>query len=219
MALTTTHRPKKTKTVPLYSTLYPLISKYHQLLNDGGMKPYDFVGIVILAYVSLKKPRCYFDHMIQPAIIDVSEANSLDSVSITDIPDLLEQLNMDYLIKKFKIIVIPSDIEISLDDKLMALRPLKISSIFNQMKLAGIKQNADNYINHSILQWANNKRPFVLMFTIPSPMRVLRMQAVGTRVITVFVQEEELDKTHVARLNYMEGSYYCIDIVMYLAMR
>lgn len=192
-------RPRKSKTVRPYSMLYPLISKYHGLLCEELIKPYDFVGIVILAYVSLKKPRCYFDNMIQPPIIDASEADALDSISVVDVPELMELLNIDYLLKKFKVSVVTNG------DKLSALHHLKISSIFNQMKLAGIKQNTDNYINHSIVQWANNRRPFVLMFSIPSPMTVLRMQAVGTRVLTVFVKEDELDKKHVARLNYMEG--------------
>ncbi|CAE7420739.1 unnamed protein product [Symbiodinium microadriaticum] len=44
---------------------------------------------------------------------------------------------------------------------------------------------------------------------IPTPMEVLRMQAAGERVVTMFLTKEELSSFHVAKLHYMSGQQLC----------
>ena len=53
--------------------------------------------------------------------------------------------------------------------------------------------------------WGLGQRPLRLMFAIPSPKRVLAMQARDSRVVTMFTAEEELARCHVAPLEYMAG--------------
>eukprot|EP00602_Paraphysomonas_sp_CaronLab_P005947 CAMPEP_0185035098 /NCGR_PEP_ID=MMETSP1103-20130426/25846_1 /TAXON_ID=36769 /ORGANISM="Paraphysomonas bandaiensis, Strain Caron Lab Isolate" /LENGTH=296 /DNA_ID=CAMNT_0027572023 /DNA_START=308 /DNA_END=1198 /DNA_ORIENTATION=+ len=47
--------------------------------------------------------------------------------------------------------------------------------------------------------------PVILMTEIPTPMEVLRMQADGNRVVTMFTSVEQLSTCHVAKLQYMAG--------------
>ena len=60
-------------------------------------------------------------------------------------------------------------------------------------------------MNRSIVLWALARLPFKLMFTIPTAMEVLQMQAAGERVITLFTQEQDLASQHTAKLHYMSG--------------
>ena len=45
----------------------------------------------------------------------------------------------------------------------------------------------------------------MLLFRIPSPMEVLRQQAAGERVVTLFLGREQLSRRHDAALVYMQG--------------
>ena len=82
---------------------------------------------------------------------------------------------------------------------------LTVMDVFNSLQLSGIKHNTDNYINRSIVLWSLKMRPVRLLFHIPSPMEVLRQQAAGERVVTMFATMNQLSRTHNARLAYMRG--------------
>ena len=70
----------------------------------------------------------------------------------------------------------------------------------------GIKKNVDNFVNRTIVLWTLGRLPFILLHRIPTPMDVLSMQSKGTRVITLFLTERELAKSHTANLYYMRGN-------------
>lgn len=159
------------------------------------MQPYDFTGAVILAYLAHRRPRNFFNGKMNPCVVKEKATESTmneASFKLSNITELVDLLSMEYICKKLAIDSAKFD-EVS------------ICMLFNRLRFSSIKQNSDNYINHSIVGWAVAKRPFRLLVHIPTPMEVLRMQAVGERVVTVFVGAEELDAKHVAQLHYMDG--------------
>ena len=115
---------------------------------------------------------------------------------------LLDILDRAYLLRRLR--SCSCGITISSEDD---LRTVPVAVIFNQFQLVGIKHNENNFVNNSIIQWSLKKLPFVLMMDyIPTPVEVLRMQAEGKRVLTVFTSQANLSKEHVGRLHYMSGA-------------
>ena len=176
----------------MFADLSPLFCEWEMLLKNGTLQPVDFTGAVVLAYMAFRKPKGWINGKLSKPIILLEEEEKVcnNSMKLIDVPKLLTLLDESYLCKKFKI----SDIY-----------NLTILHIFNQMRFNNIKQNSDNYINYTIVYWYLQQRPYILLFSIPTPMEVLRMQAKGTRVITVFIQPHELNSKHIAKLHYMEG--------------
>jgi hypothetical protein len=123
-------------------------------------------------------------------IVSEEEECLLKSIKIVNIPKLSKFLNeKEYLERKL----------------VMKIEEISILTIFNRLVFVGIKGNKDNYVNVSIIKWAMGRRDYNLLFHIPSPLSVLKMQSEGKRVITMFLQKEELETHHVAMLSYMEG--------------
>lgn len=83
---------------------------------------------------------------------------------------------------------------------------ISLFEIFNTIKFTGIKKNTDDLVNHAMANWMASNRPFELLFHIPSPMEVLRMQANGRRVVSMLATLKELGEFHFARLTYMKGA-------------
>jgi hypothetical protein len=84
---------------------------------------------------------------------------------------------------------------------------LTVQDIFNELQLTGVKHNKNGCcVNTTMVQWGLGNRPFVVMSVVPSPMEVLRQQAFGTRVVTVFLTEAELQVAHSSQLMYMHGA-------------
>jgi hypothetical protein len=82
---------------------------------------------------------------------------------------------------------------------------LTVFRIFNEGTLGALKKNTGDYINHCMSMWCAGKRPCVLLFRVPSPMEVLRQQAAGERVVTLFLTRAELSRRHSSQLVYMQG--------------
>jgi hypothetical protein len=177
-----------------YSTIAPLFAKLKCLLDEGVVQAHDFTGAIILAYLAHRRPKCWTNGKMKPRVVDgeVAAHLSVRSVKLFTIPELAGLLSPAYVCKK---------LGISTD----GFDQVSVCTLFNELKFSNIKQNSDNYINHSIVKWAMAEYPFRLLFHIPTPMDVLRMQAVGDRVVTVFLAAEELDAKHVAQLHYMDG--------------
>lgn len=128
--------------------------------------------------------------------------NSL-SVRLNSIPDAIKDaIDIRYIYKKLSKRQGSSDKEADFYDLSIEW---SVMDVFNLCQFNGIKKNTNNYINISMILWCLNKRPFELLFYIPSPMQVLRQQAEGRRVITLFVSYEELLRKHQAMLYYMAG--------------
>lgn len=185
-------------TFPQYSDLAFFFSQLKSLLDEGVIQPYDFTGAVILAYLAHRRPKNWVNGKMKPCVVVNEEECKMNeqSCKLSTMPELCELLDSVYVCKKLGL---PAD----------RFNEVRICTLFNCLRFASIKQNADNYINHSIVRWAMGERPFKLLMYIPTPMEVLRMQAVGERVVTVFVTAEELDSQHVAQLHYMDGKYCC----------
>jgi hypothetical protein len=82
---------------------------------------------------------------------------------------------------------------------------ISVIQIVNELQFKGIKHNATNFVNTCLVFWAMGLRPIQLMFHIPSPLSVLKQQASGQRVLTMFVSLSELGSSHLSPLAYMEG--------------
>ena len=176
----------------MFSDLSPLFREWASQLAISVLQPVDFAGAVLLAYMAFRRPKAWINGRLSSPVIPLDEQERICNTSrrLANLPLLVDLLDKSYICKKFKV-----------DE----IGDLTLLHVFNQMRFANIKQNSDNYINYSMVYWYGKQRPYVLMFSIPTPMEVLRMQAKGTRVVTVFVQEEELNSKHIAKLHYMEG--------------
>ena len=157
-----------------------LLSCYHDYL-DGKIYSYDLVGIFILSFISMKKPKNWCNGKLKTIIND---KNNYNSSNLSNYPQLISWLHMDYLVKNLK----SSCVDI--------ISSFRIVDIFCQLKFKGFKDNNDNYVNKLIVEWALNKVPFELLFYIPNSIQVLEQQSLGKRVITMFYTLSDLAQKH-----------------------
>lgn len=174
------------------NVMHPYIVELKQFYDSSIISDYDFVAIVILLYLSIDKPQRWLSGKLTKSIVNKGD---IVSIKIKDLSESIkETLNINYLKTKFSSLINDFDEEATIID------------VFNSFKFYGIKKNKDDYINKSIVYWSIGKRNFDLMFSIPSPLQVLKQQADKRRVITLFVNYEDLINSHVAMLYYMDGS-------------
>ena len=155
--------------------IFPILSMCCDLYDRNQMNSYDLVGIFILLYLNHRRPNNWSNGQLKQAITTNTNTLQSQSTKLISYPFLLDIINIEYICKKSSVIHNSDE-----------YNNLTIACIFNQLKFSGIKKNKDNYINHSIVNWVLSQRPFHLMFTIPSPMQVLRQQMNGQRVVTLF---------------------------------
>ena len=157
--------------------------------TSGVISASEFVGIYILFSGGIRKTRgrCFAGRLPNPITQDPTVDESFDVRSVEGLVEVLG--GWDRLRAKMN----------RKDDA-----AISVMQIFNVLSFAGIKGN-DNYINKIIVNWYLKLAPCKLLFSIPSPTQVLRMQAHRERVVTVFVTLEELKQTHTSQLNYMKG--------------
>jgi len=168
---------------------FSLIAReWKNMYLNKDLSPSDFAGSYILYYLGTRRKNKWAGGNLKKSIIEHRKENEAVSKRVCDIPGLLQVLDPDYLFRK-----------LSID-----ITEISVITVFNRLTLTGLKANNDNYVNVSIVLWALNQYPFRLLFHIPSPMAVLRMQCQGERVVTVLVEEEELGREHVAPLSYMQ---------------
>lgn len=158
-----------------------LLNCYHDYL-DGKIYAYDLVGIFILSFISIKKPRTWCNGKLKTMIHNKDKYNSSN---LSNYPQLISWLQIDYLAKNLKC-------SCSTD----MISSLTIVDIFNQLKFKGIKDNNNNYVNILIVEWSLDKVPFELLFYIPTSIQVLAQQSIGKRVITMFYTLSELSHKH-----------------------
>ena len=173
-------------------TLTPILARWKGRYENNEINDVDFVAIYILASLAVRYPGCRFlAGPLNPVIDFDCSLLRKDCKSLAHFPELLALLNnKKKLVKYFG----------------ESFGDMKVVEIFSKMRLKGIKKHSNNYVNHSIVKWGIGKRPLLLKFYIPSPMKVLKMQANSTRVVTMFVKYEQLIEKHAAPLTYMSGS-------------
>eukprot|EP00940_MAST-03C_sp_MAST-3C-sp2_P001217 g1217.t1 len=89
----------------------------------------------------------------------------------------------------------------SATDERKTLDDVPFERIFERVRLGGRQKPITNV---AILGWLRQSRPFVLCHRVPSPTELLLMQSKGLRVVTIFVEPEELRTKHTSTLAYMD---------------
>jgi hypothetical protein len=179
--------------------IFPILQRYYLLYCEKQLASHDLVGIFILLYLSLRRKNKWSNGLL-PASILRPEDVTYDSISVHDIPEVLELLNQKFLLKKL------GSLSKSDQTNSVTCSQIRVLDIFNRLNLIGLKNNSDLHVNRCLVFWSLGKRPVVLLHYIPSPMEVLSQQARGERVMTMFLKEEELAKCHVSTLTYMNGN-------------
>jgi len=170
--------------------VFPIISSVHELWERKEISSADLVGAFIIIVCAFRRPKAWLSGKLSQPVLNSEDFKLCpESMRLSAVPSLLEVAGgLAYLSKK-----------------LGGVEDISIHRVFNECAFSGIKKNTDEYINRCMSFWFAGKRPFVLLFRIPSPMEVLRQQAAGERVVTLFMTREQLGRRHEAALVYMEG--------------
>ena len=120
---------------------------------------------------------------------NIDDNHTCQLIKLKDVPNLLSVLKFSPKILNWCNVSSPDEIT--------------LCSIFVNLRLRGIKPSTNN----AMIGWFENKRPLVLLHHIPSPNEVLKQQAFGKRVITLFLQESDIASYHVSKLEYMSGNH------------
>ena len=167
----------------------PIIEAVHALWARGEASAADLTGAYILAACAWRRPRAWLTGRRKDGPIIAKNAEELPPLlELNLVPVLLEAMGgEDFLLKR------------------LGPGKLTVFRIFNEGTLGALKKNTGDYINLCMSMWCAGKRPCVLLFRVPSPMEVLRQQAAGERVVTLFLTRDELSRRHSSQLVYMEG--------------
>lgn len=168
--------------------LFPIVTLFQDLYHKSLIKDYDYVGIFVLLYLSIRKPNGWSNGKLK---IPIVENPTFDSITLGQY-ELDKHFGCEYIAKKLKIS--PEKV-----------KSLTVMDLLNTLQLVGVKNNTDHYVNRAIVLWSQGSRPFLLLHHIPTPMEVLRQQARGERVVTLFNTKDDLSKPHTSKLTYMSG--------------
>jgi hypothetical protein len=186
------------------SRVQPILTYCETLYENGQLSPSDLAGIFILSYLGLRRSKSWSNGCLKKLIsgsltsTSCTSSSRPSSIEISSVPGLLDILDESYVTKRIMKVYTNS-----LDED--GIPKVTVLSIFDGLQLRGIKNNADDYVNRCVVNWAYGFRPCCLMFRIPSPLEVLIQQSNGSRVITLFLTRQELEKKHVSMLYYMDG--------------
>jgi len=166
---------------------WPTICSALALHAAGELTDCDLVGVYILSLHAAARKGAWCSGRLRPPVL--GEAGP--SVEVDKVPGLLELLGgAKYMEKK----QVPAE-------------ATTVASIFNNMALSSLKGNKNgSTINLCMVQWSLGRRPFRLMKTVPSPLTVLKQQAAGERVVTIFATKVELSQLQSSPLVYMDGA-------------
>ena len=172
---------------------FPVIQAASIIHKAGDLSDYDFVGIYILALAAARRTSSWCTGRLKPWPGCLSLELG-DSIALDRITGLIQLLGgIEFILKKL--------------GSRHRNRVITVQDIFNELQLASIKHNKHGCsVNTSMVQWSLGKRPFVVMPVVPTPMEVLKQQADGMRVVTLFQTQAELAVVHTSQLLYMQGS-------------
>lgn len=172
--------------------LHPIIEACYLDYCAQRLRDYDLVGIYILLFLAIRRPNAWAGGRLGPLVEAQEEAPLPPSSPLVAYEQVVEVLGQKYVTKAMKV---PES----------RLPSITVMDIFRSLRFVGIKANGDNYVNRAIVLWSVGKRPIRLLSYIPSPMEVLRQQAAGERVVTIFTTLNELGRQHTSKLTYMES--------------
>ena len=173
--------------------LLPIVTAAHVLWEQGEASAADLAGAYILAACAWRRPRQWLAGPLKdgPMIARGQDTSPPRSLALAAVPALLEALGGEPFLRK----------------KLGQGVELTVFGLFNEGAL-NLKGNTGNYINRCMALWSAGQRPCRLLFRVPSPMQVLRQQAAGERVVTMFITRDDLGRRHTAKLVYMDGGHH-----------
>lgn len=150
--------------------LHPILNIYVQKFRENDLYEYDLVAIFLLLCLSVRRPQSWCNGRLKAPILSCESC--FLSVTLTQLPIFVEFLGSEYLRKILKI---------------QSFERITVIELFNLLQLKGIKNNVDSFLNKSIVMWAARNRPFKLMFTIPSPMQVLKVSSIVYTLFWLFI--------------------------------
>eukprot|EP01038_Epipyxis_sp_PR26KG_P005964 gene5964-8218_t len=191
----------------------PTINFYINGDGKDTLSEYDLVSLYILLLMAVKKPKKWSNGRLKNPINNTIRIGQLIPFTNTSVSNkqfnntrsnysyrlqllhvnAIALLDLNYIYQKARII--------SEDDKYN----MTLIDVFNLLSFANIKANHDHFINKCIVEWSLGNRPIVLLNYIPTPIEVLRLQANGTRVVTMLTSYSELTSYHISKLSYMDG--------------
>jgi hypothetical protein len=72
------------------------------LHNDNQLSPSDFVGIFILSYLGMRRPKGWSNGKLKvPISSSLCSKDNIASINLSKIPGLLEILDRAYVMKRF----------------------------------------------------------------------------------------------------------------------
>ena len=150
---------------------------------------YDIAGVYILA-LAAARGRSWSSGRLKSRVA----AEVGPSVALASVAGLLDILGGEAYLNK-KLCRAPH----------MAATELTVIDVFNELALSNLKNN-DGGFNVCMVQWSLGRRPCRLMSSIPSSVSVLRQQAQGERVVSIFLTFDELCQLQSSPLMYMRGT-------------
>jgi hypothetical protein len=82
--------------------IHPILTHCLSLYNDNQLSPSDFVGIFILSYLGMRRPKGWSNGKLKASISSsLCGKDDIVSVSLSKIPGLLEILDRAYVMKRF----------------------------------------------------------------------------------------------------------------------
>ena len=184
--------------------LHPLFGQWHDFLEKGFIYEWEFASCYFLAYSSIRTKGRWCGGIFP---VPIDRIRTLDARSqsrpfgnpaqITLLPGLenLLHLTSSRTIQKFAKRMARDENEF--------ITSLTLFDILSNFRLCGLKSNPNDMLNRSLCSWANGTRLFKLLFHIPSPMQVLRLQATGQRVLTLHLDKLALCSMHTAPLTVL----------------
>mmetsp|Transcript_21935 Transcript_21935/g.34361 ORF Transcript_21935/g.34361 Transcript_21935/m.34361 type:complete len:380 (+) Transcript_21935:439-1578(+) len=189
--------------------LHPLLCEWRSLYERGRVGAAELVGAFILAYVSIREkkpfirgvPQCFANFACasstrsdnSAAAMQATAHASAECNTLGDFPGLVKLIGHQNLM---------AGLSVSGEDDCYRI---PFARVFTELRLCGVRRNKRDFINLTLVEWMAKRRPLVLLFRIATPMEVLRMQANGERLVTMFTQHNDLSRMHTSQLNYMEG--------------
>eukprot|EP00667_Euglena_gracilis_P022375 EG_transcript_24879 len=181
--------------------LGPALQRWRSRFDAGELAACDFVGAFILAWtaIRLRPTRRWASGPLRPPVVctpnslrtatqepgGLEEAHvGLQSCSVQEVPGLGELLayqDVDHHLQPYTLMNCP------------------VAELFNRLRIVQLQE----FVHTSLVHWAMGRRPYRLLFHVPAPVEVLRMQAEGQRVITLLMEPDQLRRKHVSHLLYM----------------
>jgi len=206
------------------SAIASIISTLRRDYESNCLTPVEFVAAYIMAIVKMnhqsrwmggRRPRSnsnsHSNSNLQPAVNNdandqlnlATATSSLSSLSLSSsssasppTPPLLNtslfNISTNLPAAKWRKLSEFEWLELSESDKkkLQGSGAFSFIDLFHEWHLCKLPE----YVNDAIVNWANGRRRVKLMFSAPTPLEMLQLQASGYRCVTAFCEESELSR-------------------------